>query len=79
MTAAATAPARFVVEVTHTDRSRHPDGSFVEFTAVVEVLAAGAVEAKLVAAQMVGAVRARLDGMVLGARVLSPAARPGGG
>lgn len=61
----------YTVEVTWTDRSRTPDGGYRQYTSTVEVMAETDAEASLVACQMVHAIRADLDPMVLGSEILS--------
>lgn len=66
----------FRVEVTYTDRSRDAEGRFRTFTTEVEVVAADEVEAIQLAAQMVDAIRARIDGMVTATRIVAVDGEP---
>lgn len=59
----------FTVEVTYTDRTRLLNGRYQTFTSIVEVMAEDDREARLVAVQLVTAIRCDLDVMVLGERV----------
>jgi hypothetical protein len=61
-------PAVFTVDVTHTDRTRTPEGRFNEKTYKVDVKATSEDEAHLIAAQMVGA-RKNDQGQVTGTRI----------
>lgn len=61
----------FTVQVAHTDRTRTADGRFTTFTTFVDVLADTDVEATMVAAQMVAAIRADIDNMVIATTVVN--------
>ena len=60
----------FSIEVSYTDRNRHPDRSFVTFTTVVHLLCTTELEANLVAAHWVAATRPQ-DFMVTATRTLA--------
>lgn len=66
----------FRVEVTYTDRTRMADGRFRTFTTEVEVVAADDVEAIQLAAQLVDAIRARIDGMVTATLIVAVDGEP---
>lgn len=61
----------FTVAVGHTDRTRTVDGGFTTYTTTVTVFADTDVNARLIAAQMVDAIRRdKVDGMVLSAQII---------
>lgn len=63
----------FTVAVTFTDRTRLPNGRYREFLTHVDVIALSDTEARLVAVQMATAIRADLDVMPLGDRIVAVA------
>jgi hypothetical protein len=66
----------FRVRVTYTDRTRDADGRFRTFTTEVDVLAPDDVEATQLAAQMVDAIRAGIDGMVTATQIVAVDGHP---
>ena len=66
----------FRVRVTYTDRTRERGGRFRTYTTEVEVLAADDVEAIQLAAQMVGAIRTSIGGMVTATEIVAVDGEP---